>query len=693
METKAYQYQEQAAGLLETTNRNLLIIAPTGAGKTEVGFLGLEHGGRGIYVAPTRALCHEKSQWLKERFPSVKVVVGNKDYSLTLGGFHGSEIRVLTPWKLGVILHNDPNFARYCSVVVLDEIHNLDPDTELIVTKMKQLHPGVRLVGLSATIHEDDEQKFASWLDAVVVKSEERPVPLVSRIVHFEHDIEVYRDGEVEERVIVSFTENGRDLTGSGSSLPGCQTAAQRVLAVVDNIRCMGDDAPILVYTPYRERARQITEDLTRWSSNDWDEALQAGADGLPAEAGDFTDTLKAALPVGVGLHHGGCTAQERELIHDLAARGKLHVVVTCDTLVQGVNLPARHVIVESVYQEHDAGGERRLISTSKFWQVAGRAGRPQFDSIGYVWIVTTSEIELVEVEEVLLKQKASRIESRVYGEYFLTSHIAGLIQLGYSTPKKLVEFLRATFFGRTFQDDQPLVEQFERIIARLIDENFAMTVGKFLALTDRGHRLARLGMHPSEYAVIEHLIGAENAEYEDWVRGLVEACGEYVLRGKRKPTEEEVDGVVAYGMTAYALKTSWATRELVDYVGRLLELTFTLMKFNGVDGDFQRVFRRNIADRFLFGEIEFARKLARVLPTAAVKRILRNFGPSLNQTDPTTGDPKPLTDDWLRSFAKVVWGQVGIPQQGNVLARVAGVLGVTESRFRRLAAAALEEK
>lgn len=679
--TTMYPYQVQAANVLQTSDMNLLIIAQTGAGKSEVGFLGLEHDGWGIYVAPTRALCLEKAQWLRERFPDVKVVVGNKDYSLTLKGFHGSHIRVLTPWKLGVILHNDSNFAKYCKVVIVDEVHNLDPTVELIVTKLRQLHPKIRIVGLSATIHEDDVPKLASWLDAVVIESAERPVPLIPRVVHFDVDL----DDRGEELTKVSCIENGREYTVYVDQ--GAKTDAQRILSVVGHIRSTGDSAPILVYTPYRERARKIAEELTRDYSDHWEEGLQQIADSLPAEAGDFTDTLKTALPVGVGLHHGGCTTQEAELVYRLALDGKLHIVVTCQTLAQGINIPARHVVIESVYVEPEGSGERRLMDVSRFWQIAGRAGRPQFDTIGYVWVIATSEIELVEVEEVLLKQKASRIESRIYDEYFLTSHVAGLIQLGRSTARQLIEFLQATYFGRTLQDQQPLVEQIERIIARLVDEGFVQVYGKFLVLTDRGQRLARLGMNPSEYAAIEHLVGADNAEYEDWVRSLCEVCGEHALRGKRKPTEEEVDAVVAYGMTAYMLRTPWATRELADYLSRILELSLSFMKFNKVDDDFQRRWRRDIADRFLFGQIEFARKLARVLPRPAVRRVIRNFGPSLNRTDPATGETLPLDDTQLAMLAKVIWNQVD-PKPGEV-ARVAGIIGITETRFRRIVAEA----
>jgi len=681
-----YGYQEQASCLLRETDKNLLVVAPTGAGKTEAAFIGLEISGKkGVYVAPTRALCSEKADWLRVRFPEANVRVGNKDYSLTLGGFRGSDVRVLTPWKLGVIIHNDPNFGHHCPMVVLDEIQNLDPETELIITKMKLLFPGVRMVGLSATIHEDDQPKIAAWLGAAIVETDVRPVPLITRVVHFDSDL----DESDEEVTKVAFSEGGKPF--AESELMGFAGVEERVSAVVDHIRNSGDSSPILVYTPYRERARKLAEVLAErfgWH----DSSLEEAAGSLPAEAGDFTDSLKKVIPTGVGIHHGGLTAQEREMVFSLALVGKLSVVVTCQTLAQGINLPARHVIIESVYEEPDGKSERELMNVSRFWQIAGRAGRPQFDTIGHCWIIATSEIELAEVEEILLKQKASRIESRLYNEYFLTGHVAGLIQLGWNTPAKLIEFLRASFFGSTLVETAPLVEQFERIIRRLITEQYALAMGKMVVLTDRGQRLARLGMHPDEYAVIEALVREGNTDYETWVRRLVEVSAEYVLRGKTQLDEETVANVIQFGMTAYSVKTGWAVRELVDYVSRILELTFSWLKFNHVDESFQRDYKQEVADRFLLGENELAQKLAKVLPRTAVKRVLRNCGPSFGGAKAEGAKAVVFDDPALRSIVKALWSQTGVPPNGAV-GKVAGALGVTEARLRRLAENTLDPK
>jgi helicase len=681
-----YLYQEQARNLLEETEENLLVIAPTGMGKTEVGLMALEQYGCGVYVAPTRALCYEKAAELRKRFPGKRVVIGNKDHSLDVAGFRAAPFRVVTPWKLGVILQNNPRFLADCPVVVVDEIHTLAPEMELLLTQVMQTHPGVRFVALSATIHQDDEGKLATWLsNAVVVKEKDRLVPLITRLVHFDADIS--DGGDEITRVLVI---EGRSVK-SAEIIADSIDALGRVKETVRLIRASGDNSPILIYTPYRERARQLAE-LLSGEADRSDESLVKAAASLAAEAGDFTDTLKACLPKGIGVHHGGCTAQEREMVYELAVAGKLKIIVTCQTLAQGINMPARHVVVESVYDNPRGGGDRRLMDVSLFWQVAGRAGRPQYDSIGYLWVPVASELERVEVEEVLFKNRASKIISRVYDEYFLASQIAGLIRLGYTTSNKLAAFMRATFFGTVLQDVGPLIEQFERLIVDLVRRGFAMAFGQRLILTDRGLRLARLGFHPSEYEAVESLIERRSLDYEEWVRALLETSGEQAIG--QAPSEEEIVDVVTFGMTAHTVRTSHHVRELVDYLSRLLELTGSLLRFNNVDDVYQAKFREEVADRFQFGELELARKLAGVVGRVAVRRILRNFG-KLERME-TDGDgtecrvPMVLDDSQLRAMAKALWRQTGLPPNGKI-GKVAGVLGVTEARFRRLTEEAVE--
>jgi replicative superfamily II helicase len=479
----AFEYQEAASKLLRETDRNILVIAPTGAGKTRVGMEALALAGRGCYVAPTRALCYEKFKELRINFPRKAVVLGNKDYSLGGRDFASSDFRVLTPFRLNHLLSSVKNFSLLSPVVVFDEIHGLNPDIEIILTKLLLLHPDVRIVGLSATIREDDEPKLANWLNALVVKGEERPVPLVERVVRFDPDL----DEAGREITNVTVLEGGREMDSwvvDGEVVIG---RCDHLREIYSHIRGYGDAAPILIWTPYRERANKIARAMAEMLRNRGkrpDPALQAVADSLPS--GAHTPALKSALPYGVGVHHGGLTQRERELVYELARDGELEIIVTCMTLAQGVNLPARHVVFDTVH-EYDDSGRKRLIDVSVFRQIQGRAGRPQFDNIGYCWIPVFTDVELAEVEEILLKHKASPLVSRIYNEFFLASQIPGLVLLGFDTPERLAGFIRSTLWGQALQDIQPLVDQMARIVSYLLERRAAEIRDGRLVLTRKG--------------------------------------------------------------------------------------------------------------------------------------------------------------------------------------------------------------
>ena len=675
---KLYEYQEKAERLLaQERPSNLLVVAPTGAGKTKVGEMALERFGRGAYIAPTRALCYEKRRVLEQVFPGKRVVLGNKDWSLTGRDFRRSDIRVMTHFKLRQLLMSlGRDFARLCPTVVLDEVHGLNPDMELIITILKLLHPSVHLVSLSATVHEDDEPKLANWLQAVVVKSDERPVPIKEHIVHFDLDL----DDQGNEVTNVRVIEQGEVVD---SFQVDHALGKYEHLAIIDRyiVVFFNDTAPSEIYTPYRWPASNIGTYLASFA--DQDERLDWIAKSLPDDASEHSKAVKEALAKRIGIHHGGLSQRERELIQDLAqtAPGEpvnLDIIVTCETLLQGVNLPARHVIFDTIYQ-YDDNGERRLMDVSKFRQAEGRGGRPQYDTEGHAWICVFSEIEKTEVEEILLKHKASRIESRIYDQYFLEGLVPMLLYFGWSTPSKFVEFIKATYWGMALQDTQPLVDQFERIIEFLIEREAAQVIGgKVLVLTDKGVRMARLGLHPLEYETIEHLTRCENLSYEEWVESLSRVCFTYVC-GTNYDDEgmmEIISEVIEYGLSVYVAKCKHDSRQLADYIQRLLDITRSFFRLDPSVNGFSEKWREQVYDRFMFGKLELAQALSRVLRRDKVKRLIRNLGAALESTE--------LDGASTNELIKQLWGHLKhLPQWAKKeIFQVAEILGCDPEEF-----------
>ena len=95
---------------------------------------------------------------------------------------------------------------------------------------------------------------------------------------------------------------------------------------------------------------------------------------------------LKQLLQRGVGVHHAGVLPKYRRIVEDLFQQKLLSVAVCTETLSAGINLPARSVVVPNLMK--GPPDKQRLMDPSSAHQMFGRAGRPQFDTQGYVYVL-----------------------------------------------------------------------------------------------------------------------------------------------------------------------------------------------------------------------------------------------------------------------------------------------------------------
>ncbi len=96
-----------------------------------------------------------------------------------------------------------------------------------------------------------------------------------------------------------------------------------------------------------------------------------------------FGKELKKFLHHGVGVHHAGMLPRYRRLVERLAQEGKLQIICGTDTLGVGVNVPIRTVLFTKLCK-YD-GEKTKVLSVRDFKQIAGRAGRRGFDTLGSV--------------------------------------------------------------------------------------------------------------------------------------------------------------------------------------------------------------------------------------------------------------------------------------------------------------------
>jgi hypothetical protein len=89
---------------------------------------------------------------------------------------------------------------------------------------------------------------------------------------------------------------------------------------------------------------------------------------------------LVEMLNHGVGVHHAGLSDETRSLMEWLAEIGALRVLCATTTLAHGINFPVASVFLATRFFPY--GNE---MSSRTFWNLAGRAGRVDQESVGIV--------------------------------------------------------------------------------------------------------------------------------------------------------------------------------------------------------------------------------------------------------------------------------------------------------------------
>jgi hypothetical protein len=99
-------------------------------------------------------------------------------------------------------------------------------------------------------------------------------------------------------------------------------------------------------------------------------------------------EPLVPALLRGVAAHHAGCLPAWKALVERLFQRGHVRLVFATGTLAAGLNMPARTAVVSALARRTDDG--IRPLPHNELLQMAGRAGRRGFDSVGNAVVLQT---------------------------------------------------------------------------------------------------------------------------------------------------------------------------------------------------------------------------------------------------------------------------------------------------------------
>jgi ATP-dependent helicase Lhr and Lhr-like helicase len=412
---------------------SVLLIAPTGGGKTLAGFLpslvdlhaAPRAGLHTLYISPLKALATDVArnlmQPVEEMRLGVSIETRTGDTPANRRARQRAEppnILLTTPESLAVLLSlpDAPALFAGLSAVVMDEVHALagtkrGDQLALCVARLGVLAPMARRVGLSATVAHPAAIAAYVGADRMI----EEP------------------DGTPPELAVM--LPAGR-LSWSGHM--GLEAAPE----VMARVRAAG---MTIVFVNTRAQAELMFQAL--WKLND------------------------PMLPLA--LHHGSLEVEQRRKVEAAMAAGKLRAVVATSSLDLGIDWGG----VDQVIQVGAPKGVSRLL------QRVGRANH-RMDEASRAILVPANRFEMLECEAAVLGVAARELDGdppRPGGLDVLAQHLLGLACSAPFMPDAVYDEVRraAPYAALTRQD-------FDDVL------RFVENGGYALAAYDRWRKLFR---------------------------------------------------------------------------------------------------------------------------------------------------------------------------------------------------------
>ena len=434
-----YPAQEKSIneGLLD--GQSMVVAAPTGSGKTAIAVMGIlacleRKAGKIIYLSPMRALATEKYNEFKEferldingTRPKVSISTGDPDNKETK--FENADVIVMTNERMDSFIRHRPDWITDVGLVIADEIHMVGddkrgPSLEMALTHIKRMAKA-QILGLSATIPNVDD--LARWLGAKTVISDYRPVEL--------------REGVCDDGMVYMNGEPPREL-----QTPGEKIAVRLGLEEVKN------DGQVILFAKTKVQAASFAKEsagpVSTMINNECKRSLDEASKRILK--GNLTDSAKRTAELvkqGVAFHHAGLGKKSQDIIVDEFRKKNIRLIASTPTLAVGVNLPARRVVIASLSRYINGKGNRP-IGVGEYKQMAGRAGRPQYDTYGEAIIVVRKE-GINEAKRYTIDEPEA-IGSHLIELDYMYSNIVGMLVIHDSmTEGEIMDFFKDTLAG-----------------------------------------------------------------------------------------------------------------------------------------------------------------------------------------------------------------------------------------------------
>lgn len=359
------------SGYLEDKS-NYIISIPTASGKTVLGILPalktILNGGKAVYAAPLLSIQNEKVKEFKA-FEEHGIKVGKHPSN--------SDLSVMVFESFDALTRFSWNVLREVDTLIIDEFHMIGeysrgPTLESAITRAKIINPSLRIIALSATLKNIDE--IEQWLDGKTVEHDYRPVPLNKEVL----DAEMFNTKNKND-VIVKIVEKAIEDNSQALSFVSTRRFTESLATYV---------------------AKKIDKKTTKEQKHKFKQVADKLLE-VPKKKGSLPTTtclkLAEAAEKGVVFHHAGLFNEQKEIIEDEFRNGNILMITATPSLMYGVNLPSKYVVIRD-HTRWTSNGPAS-IPVFDYEQMSGRAGRPQYDDVGYSYLVAKTMDEAFDLE------------------------------------------------------------------------------------------------------------------------------------------------------------------------------------------------------------------------------------------------------------------------------------------------------
>jgi len=504
---------------------NYIISIPTASGKTVLGVLPalktILNGGKAVYAAPLLSIQNEKVKEFKA-FEENGITVGKHPSN--------SDLSVMVFESFDALTRFSWNVLRDVDTLIIDEFHMIGeysrgPTLEAAITRAKIINPSMRIIALSATLKNIEE--IEGWLEGTCIEHEYRPVPLNKEVL----DAEMFNKKNKNDVIVKILEKSIKDKSQALAFVSTRRFTESLATYVAKKINKK-------INKEQRKRFKEVSEKLLE----------------VPKKKGSLpTSTclkLAEAAEHGIAFHHAGLFNEQKEIIEDEFRNGNILMITATPSLMYGVNLPSKTVIIRDHTRWTSNGPQP--IPVFDYEQMSGRAGRPQYDDVGYSYLIAKTMDEADNLQDFYVNGEIELTNSKLVDnkDAIYKQIIAQIASSLSKNLDELIDFFTKTLYGYQMKNnpsmalfaEDSLKYELEMALEFLLQNGIIRATPEGLKTTEFGNLIAKSNYSVETAVKIkEYISDIDEINVDEFIYALCETPDLPLISFKGRKSKDPV--------------------------------------------------------------------------------------------------------------------------------------------------------